>query len=87
MTGSSTGFGRAMAEVFAREGAAVVVNGRRAAFVDDTVSAIRASEVHGMPSGSGVGYVDYVLWGDDEAARVYEAPSDATLGQLADAAR
>ena len=22
-------------------------------------------EVHGMPSGSGVGYVDYVLWGDD----------------------
>ena len=22
-------------------------------------------EVHGMPSGSGIGYVDYVLWGDD----------------------
>ena len=22
-------------------------------------------EVHGMPSGSGVGYVDYVLWGED----------------------
>lgn len=25
----------------------------------------REFEVHGMPSGSGVGYVDYVLWGDD----------------------
>jgi type I restriction enzyme R subunit len=25
----------------------------------------REYEVHGMPSGSGVGYVDYVLWGDD----------------------
>ena len=22
-------------------------------------------EVHGMPSGSGIGYVDYILWGDD----------------------
>lgn len=25
----------------------------------------RELEVHGMPSGSGAGYVDYVLWGDD----------------------
>ena len=25
----------------------------------------REYEVHGMPSDSGVGYVDYVLWGDD----------------------
>ncbi|QXC60784.1 DEAD/DEAH box helicase family protein [Aquihabitans sp. G128] len=25
----------------------------------------REFEVHGMPSGSGVGFVDYVLWGDD----------------------
>lgn len=25
----------------------------------------REYEVHGMPSGSGVGFVDYVLWGDD----------------------
>jgi type I restriction enzyme R subunit len=25
----------------------------------------REFEVHGMPSGSGIGYVDYVLWGDD----------------------
>jgi type I restriction enzyme R subunit len=41
----------------------------------------REFEVHGMPSGSGVGYVDYVLWGDDglplalvEAKKSMESP-------------
>ncbi|MBX9585193.1 MAG: DEAD/DEAH box helicase family protein [Gemmataceae bacterium] len=45
----------------------------------------REYEVRGMPSGSGVGYVDYVLWGDDgkplglvEAKRTRK---DARVGQ------
>lgn len=43
----------------------------------------REFEVSGMPSGSGVGYVDYVLWGDDglplglvEAKKAMKSPSE-----------
>ena len=42
----------------------------------------REFEVHGMPTASGVGYVDYVLWGDDgrplglvEAKKTLVAPA------------
>ena len=42
-------------------------------------------EVHGMPSGSGVGYVDYVLWGDDglplAVAEAKKALKDPQVGQ------
>jgi len=43
VTGSGGGLGRGMAEVFAGEGAAVVVNGRRADPVDETVARIQAA--------------------------------------------
>ena len=42
-------------------------------------------EVHGMPSGSGVGYVDYVLWGDDglplAVVEAKKALKDPQVGQ------
>ena len=41
--------------------------------------------VHGMPSGSGVGYVDYVLWGDDglplAVVEAKKALKDPQVGQ------
>lgn len=43
ITGSGTGIGRAIATLFAREGAAVVVNGRRADPLNATVSDITAA--------------------------------------------
>ena len=42
-------------------------------------------EVHGMPSGSGVGYVDYALWGDDglplAVVEAKKALKDPQVGQ------
>jgi len=43
VTGGGTGLGRAMAEAFAREGAAVCVVGRRQEKLDETVAAIEAA--------------------------------------------
>ena len=41
----------------------------------------REYEVHGMPSGSGGGYVDYVLWGDDGLALAWVGgKKDLTAG-------
>jgi NAD(P)-dependent dehydrogenase (short-subunit alcohol dehydrogenase family) len=41
ITGSTSGIGRATAELFAREGASVVVNGRRAALGEEVAEGIR----------------------------------------------
>lgn len=43
VAGSSRGIGRAVAHALAAEGAYVVVNGRDAAAVEDTVASVRAA--------------------------------------------
>ena len=42
ITGATSGMGRSMAELFAEEGAAVVITGRTSKTVDETVAAIRS---------------------------------------------
>jgi NAD(P)-dependent dehydrogenase (short-subunit alcohol dehydrogenase family) len=42
ITGSNTGIGKGIAEVFAKEGATVVINGRRKEMIDSVVASIKA---------------------------------------------
>jgi NAD(P)-dependent dehydrogenase (short-subunit alcohol dehydrogenase family) len=42
ITGSNTGIGKGIAEVFAKEGATVVINGRRKEMIDAVVASIKA---------------------------------------------
>ena len=49
VTGSTQGIGRAIAQALIEEGARVIVNGRNARSVDDTVKALSAAgEAHGV---------------------------------------
>ena len=48
ITGASSGIGRTIAVAFAREGAKVVVTGRRAAQLDETLAAVRDAGGEGM---------------------------------------
>src|SRR5215203_1245333 len=52
VTGSTRGLGRTIAEWLAREGASIIVSGREADAVDDSVQAIRAlgSDAFGIPA-------------------------------------
>lgn len=61
ITGSSRGWGRALAAGFARRGARVVVNGRIGATVDETVEAIQAA------GGSAVGAIGDVATAEGAA--------------------
>lgn len=48
VTGASSGLGRAIAEAFAREGAKVVVTGRRQAKTEETLALVRAAGSDGV---------------------------------------
>ena len=48
VTGASSGIGRAIAEAFAREGAKVVVTGRRREQTDETLALVRAAGSDGV---------------------------------------
>ena len=47
----------------------------------------REFEVHGMPSGSGVGYVDYVLWGETASRSGWWRPSARDVIRVSVASR
>src|SRR5262249_7725876 len=69
VTGSTQGIGRAIAAALVAEGARVIVNGRRQAGVQDTVTALsRSGEVHGVAADMATaGGAQHVL---DAAARL-----------------
>ena len=48
ITGASSGIGRTVAVAFAREGAKVVVTGRRAALLDETLAEVKAAGGEGV---------------------------------------
>lgn len=74
VTGGGRGIGRATAELFAREGAKVVVATRTREPGEETVDAIRAA--------GGEAYLDVLDMGDREAVRAMVAQAVGTFGQL-----
>ena len=69
ITGASSGIGRAMAELFARQGAKLVLNARRAELLDDIMADIRDA------GGTAIS-VPGCLTGEDVSRQLVEAALD-----------
>src|SRR3546814_21081316 len=79
VTGSTAGIGRATAEGLARAGAAVVVNGRTDARVEDSVRQVRQI----MPNADVTGVAADMATAEGVAALIAAAPDADKIGRAA----